>query len=423
VHKLLAWSLSAGCLAIVLAQSGREGAFRPEHLVIPAVYALIWVASLAFLARWPGGFADPVLVSAVCALTGIGLAALSRLDPAMAVRQLKWVGFGVALFTWLTVTHPWERVRSFKYVWAAGGLLLLVLTALFGVRSGGARSWLDLGFLSFQPVEVAKICAVLFLASYLAENRSFLAGARPSEIPRAEHVGPVVAMAVLFAFALAAQRDLGAALILVGLCVWMLVAATGRLYYAVAGGALIAMGGAAAVLLFDHVRTRFQVWIDPWSRAEGPGYQIVESMFALAGGGFFGTGFGLGLGHRIPAVETDFIYSLIVEEAGFIGAAALLFLLAVCCVRALAPSEDRGIDDVVRLGTAGFSIMIALQSFLIVGGVTRLLPVTGVTLPFVSYGGSSMISSFIQLGLVHSALALQARRATEPGKASRWIEA
>ncbi len=424
MDRLVLWALGAGNAAILLAELGRDGALHLSHLALPVLYTIAYVGSIWFL-RARGRPVDPMLLGVVCALTGIGLAALVRLDADLAFRQVRWIILGIGLFTWISLVSPWNWVRRYRYVWAIGGLALLSLTALFGVRSGGARSWLDLGFFSFQPVEIAKICVVFFLSSYLAENRMFLTGApgRVGGVPaRLEHLGPIGAMALLFALALVAQRDLGAALILVGLCVWMLTAATGRLFYAVIGGGLAAAGGAAAVFLFDHVRIRFKVWLDPWSMADGPGYQIVESMFALAGGGFFGSGWGHGLAHRIPAVETDFIYSLIVEEVGFIGAAGLLFLFAVYCIRALHPALDPNVEDYVRLGTAGLSVLVAMQTFLIVGGVTRLLPVTGVTLPFVSYGGSSMISSFVQLGLVNCALVAKERTLDEVSEAPRWNE-
>ena len=413
--SLLVRALILGNTALWMAQFGREGVLRLDHLYLPLGYTVGYVALFAYL-RWRGRgpVAEPILLAAVCALTGIGLAALARIDPAIAARQLRWLYLGLIALAALAHAPVWQWVRAYTYVWAAAGLFLLAWTALWGVEIRGARSWVSLGPFGFQPIEFVKILFLFALSSYLAETRLFLAGGRGRLLGgfSLRYVGPLLAMALLFTAILTLQRDLGAALLLFGLAVAMVTIATASLRYAAAGLGLIAVAAVGAAWAFDHVRTRFLVWLDPWRLAEGRGYQLVESLFALGAGGFVGTGWGQGMAFRIPVVETDFIFSLLVEETGFIGAAGVLFLLAVMSLRILAAAADPRQDDVPRLGAAGIAVLFALQSFLIVGGVTRLLPVTGVTLPLVSYGGSSLVASFIQLGVAYN---LFARPAAEGG--------
>ncbi len=422
--RLVVLALAVGDLALLLAQAGRDGAFDMRHLLAPAGYTGAYVLLLWYLGkRVQGGLADPILLSALIALTGIGLAALARIDPAMLARQLRWFWLGVGGFLVAALAPVWRYVGRYRYLWAASGFLLLLVTALFGVELGGARSWIRLGSFQFQPIEIVKILLVFYLSAHLAEAKPFLSAPRPGGGGWSEraYLGPLVVMGFLFVFVLVAQRDLGGALLLFGLVVAMLFAATGLIRYLVAGGLIAALGASLAALFFDHVRIRFLVWLDPWSYSRG--YQIVEALFALAAGGFSGTGFGRGLAHRIPAVETDFILALIAEELGLLGACGLLFLLAVICVRCLAPAFDPALEDVERLGALGVSLLVALQAGLIVAGVTRLLPVTGVTLPFVSYGGSSLVASFLQVGLVYNRLRASAR--SEAGRGSgvtQWRE-
>lgn len=429
MHRLFVLSLAVGGVALILAQGGRDGQFRIEHAFLPLVYTVAYLWLWAHLRkRGRGDPADPALLAALVALTGIGLAALSRIDPVMAGRQMRWFLMGVAAFGAAASVDVWRYVRRYRYVWAAGGLFLLALTALFGVEVGGARSWMRIGSFQFQPIEVVKILLVFYLSAHLAEARLYLSlpGGGPHAWLRRVHLGPMVALGLLFIFVLVVQRDLGGALILFGLVVAMLFAATGLARYLLAGAALALVGASLAVAYFDHVRTRFWVWLDPWNHDRG--YQIVESLFALGAGGFWGTGFGAGMAVRIPAVETDFILALITEELGLLGGAAVLALLGVVCVRSLAPAFDSGLDDVERLGTLGIGLLFALQSGLIVAGITRLLPVTGVTLPFVSYGGSSLVASFLQLGLVYNRVqaveAMKAGRSHQPGgEPAPWSEA
>lgn len=418
MHSLVVLALLAGNTGIAMAQLGRDGRFAADHLWIPLTYTVAYVALVLYLRmREQAPLADPILVASVCALTGIGLAALAGNDAAVALRQLRWLLLGLLLFAALAHAPVWSLVQRYTYLWALAGVALLGWAALYGVEVRGARSWVTLGPILFQPTEPAKILFVFAFASYLAQTNGLLA-ARSRLLSGGlslSYFGPLVLMAVLFVAILTLQRDLGAALLLFGLVVAMITVATASMRYAATGGILLIAAAAAATALFEHVRIRFSVWLDPWSVADGRGYQIVESLFALGAGGFVGTGWGRGMADRIPVVETDFIYSLITEETGLLGVAGVLFLLAVISLRTMAPAIDERRDDALRLGAIGLGMLFALQSFLIVGGVTRLLPVSGVTLPFVSYGGSSLIVSFAQVGLAYNLYAsssTQAQRRT-----------
>lgn len=412
------WALAVANAAMLLAEAGTGGIDGLAGVRLPLLFTAGYLGLVAYLkVREKGVVADPLLLSALCALTGIGIAVLYRIDAGLGHRQLLWLLLGLAAFAAAAHAPLWGVLGRYRYLLAFAGLLLLLATVLFGREAGGARLWLRFGPVGFQPVEFVKILLIAFLGAHLADSRHYIgAGGLNSRalLPPMEHLGPLALMTLLFAFLLTVQRDLGAALLLFGVFVAMLYAATGYVRYALLGIAIAVAGAAGAALLFDHVRVRFQVWIDPWKYADGRGYQIVESLFALGAGGLWGKGLGAGMGVRIPAVETDFIFALITEELGLMGAAAVLFLLAALSVRAISPLGSAEMEPAQRLVSAGIGLLFALQSALIVGGVTRLVPVTGVTLPLVSYGGSSLVASCIQLGLVYNAersAALARRRA------------
>lgn len=416
-------ALLLGNAAIWLAQVGRDGRLDIAHLWLPLGYTAGYTLFLLYLRlKERGPLGEAVLVAAACALSGIGLAALARLDAGLAVRQLRWLYLGLLAMGAIAHGPVWRWARSYPYLWAVAGLSLLAWAAIYGVEIRGARSWVRIGAFAFQPIEVVKILFLFSLASYLADTRLLLAGVagRSWGGLSLRYLGPLVVMALLFIFILTLQRDLGGALLLFGLAVALVTVATESLRYAAVGAGLLAVAAWGATSAFEHVRTRFLIWLDPWRFADGSGYQLIESMFALGAGGFIGVGWGQGMGDRIPIVETDFIYSLLVEETGLLGAAGVLFLLALISMRTLAVAFDTERDDALRLGAAGIAILFALQSFLIVGGVTRLVPVTGVTLPLVSYGGSSLVASFLMLGLAYNLLAAKDQAATAQREAVAW---
>ena len=361
---------------------------------------LIAHVAARFLARG----ADPSLLPIAFLLTGIGLATITRLDPELAASQVLWVLAGVvALVSVLAAVPSLERLARYKYTIALAGIVLLVLPAIIGVEVNGAKLWLRFAGFSFQPAEVAKILIVLFLAAYLAEKREVLSVSTKRTLgvwlPPAKHLGPLVVMWAVSLVVLVAEKDLGSSLLFFGVFLVMLYAATGRPGYVLVGMGLFSVGATGAYLAFGHVQQRIAIWLDPFADAAGRGYQLAQSLFALAAGRVLGVGIGHGLPGRIPFVETDFIFTAIAEELGLLGGAALIIAYLAFSLRGLA-TASRARSDVAALVAAGLVATFGLQTFVIIGGVTRLIPLTGITLPFVSYGGSSILSNFILLGLL-----------------------
>lgn len=404
-RRLPALALGIAGLAFSLSLGGSGRVLTVDWAIVLLTLAGGAAAFLA-LQRMPaeGRTEAALLLAAAVALAGVGLSAIARLDPALAWRQVGWLLGGLLLYVVTASYAPWRMFARFTYLWGLAGVTLLLLTLFFGVEAGGARSWLAVGPFQFQPGEFVKILLVLFFAGYLSQRRQLLAAATRRlgrlSVPEWRHAGPLLVMWGWFLIILIVQRDLGAALLLFGVAVAMLYFATGRKLWLGSGLLLTALGAAAAFAVFGHVRTRFLVWLDPWARVDGGGYQIVQSLFALGAGGLFGTGLGFGEPQRIPVAVTDFIFAALGEEIGFAGLVALLVtysLIVACGFRAAA-----GRDAFRALAAAGIAALFGLQGLLITGGVTRLVPLTGVTLPFVSYGGSSMLASFLMLGLLAS---------------------
>lgn len=385
VHGSARRTLAWGDLAV---PAGLAGAFLVAHLVVRRAA--------------PG--ADPVLLPIAALLSGIGLAFLTRLDPDLASAQVMWLLAGVGVMALTLVAVPsLERLARYKYTVAIAGTVLLVLPAIVGREVNGARLWLRLGSWSFQPAEVAKVLLVIFFAAYLAENREVLSVSTRRMLgiwfPPARRLGPLVAMWALSLVVLVAEKDLGSSLLFFGLFLVMLYAATGRPAYVLAGSGLFAAGASAAYALFGHVQARIGTWLDPFADVAGRGYQLSQSLFALAAGGMAGVGIGRGFPGRIPFVETDFIFTAMAEEIGLLGGAAVIVAYLVICLRGLATSV-RARSDMAALTAVGLIAVFGLQTFVIIGGVTRLIPLTGITLPFVSYGGSSVVSNFMLLALL-----------------------
>lgn len=400
---LLLASAPVVLLAFALVHGEAHGELGWPDLAVPAALLLAFLA--AHLAtRLLAPRSDPALLPIAAMLSGLGLAFVTRLDPARAASQAAWllIGVGVMVAT-LVLVPSLERLARYKYTVMLTGLALLLLPAVIGREVNGAKLWLRVGDLSFQPAEVAKILVVLFLAAYLAENREVLSVSTRRFaglwLPPARHLGPLVAMWAVSLVVLVFERDLGGSLLFFGVFLLMLFVATGRSAYVLAGVALFGAGASAAYVLFSHVQTRISVWLDPFADPQGRGYQLLQSLFALGAGGMAGTGIGKGLPDRIPYVTTDFIFTAIAEEIGLVGAAAIVLACLVLCLRGLAVAT-RARSDVAAFTATGLVAAFGLQVFVIVGGVTRLVPLTGVTLPFVSYGGSSVLANFMLLALL-----------------------
>lgn len=387
--------------ALVEVQAAR--AFEWSMLLVPGALLAAFVAAHAAVRRFAPA-ADPALLPAAFVLAGMGLSFVTRLDRELAASQVMWLFVGVAaLVATLVLVPSLERLARYKYTIMLTGIVLLVMPALIGREINGAKLWIRFGGFSFQPGEIAKLCIIVFLAAYLAENREMLSVSTRRifglKLPEPRTLGPLLLMWVASLFVLVFERDLGSSLLLFGIFLVMIYVATGRAAYVVVGLVLFGAGATVAWRMFDHVQTRVAIWLDPFADAAGRGYQLVQSLFALAAGGVIGTGPGQGLPTRIPFVSTDFIFSAIGEELGLLGASAVIVCFLVIVVRGLATAA-RAKTDMAAFTAVGLVASVGLQAFVIIGGVTRLIPLTGVTLPFVSYGGSSLLSTFIALALL-----------------------
>lgn len=349
---------------------------------------------------------DPLLFPIAGMLTVIGLVFVYRLQPTLLPFQLTWFAAGATGFAVITcwLRKP-EQLRLYKYIIGIGGLLLMLLTITFGVNIGGNKSWLVLGPLSFEPAEFAKILLVIFLAGYLEEKGKLLAdsrwGTEKLALPHPLHLGPMLVMWGIALILLVIEKDLGAALLYYSTFLTMLYMASGRFFYVGLGSVLMILGGWLSYHLFSHVKVRFDIWLNPWADPEGIGYQIVQSLFALGTGGILGTGLSTGSPELVPAVHTDFVFAAIGEELGLAGTLMILLIYVLLVYRGFRAAMLAK-NEFCALLAAGLSSLLAWQTFVIIGGVTKLVPLTGVTLPFISYGGSSMLASFIILGLLHN---------------------
>ncbi|HEY7755703.1 MAG TPA: FtsW/RodA/SpoVE family cell cycle protein, partial [Actinomycetota bacterium] len=353
--------------------------------------------------------ADPALFPTAGVLVGLGFAMIFRLSGGLAAEQATWVVVGLLAFAaTLIVVRDHRMLDAYTYTIGLAGLVLLMLPMVPGIGEtiNGARLWVQIGPLGFQPAELGKVLIVIFLASYLNQRRELLQVATsrigPLRLPAAKHLAPVLlawaaSLAILFV-----QRDLGASLLYFGIFVVMLWVATGRAAYLVFGLLLFAIGAYAGWMLFDHVQLRVDVWLnalDP-DKVFDLGYgQLAQAQLGMATGGLVGAGLGQGSPGLIPFAATDFIFAAIGEELGLLGTTAVLLLYVVLVGKGLKIALDCR-DGFGRLLATGLATLIALQTFVIVGGVTRVIPLTGVTLPFMSYGGSSLVSNFVLLALL-----------------------
>lgn len=369
------------------------------NLVVTAAF----LGSYIVLRRWKIR-GDSLLFPLAAMLNTAGLIMILRLSPEFAEKQFIWLLAGQLVFL-LTVKllTDYEKLEDYKYIYIFGGLLLLLATIVFGKETGGARSWLDFGVFRLQPSELVKIFLVIFLAGYLEEEKEILtAGTRNYmgiPVPSLQYVGPLLVMWGFSLLLLVFQNDLGTALIFFSTFLAMIFIATGRWSYIVSGAVLFSIGAGICYLLYGHVQVRVNIWLNPWPDIDGKGYQIVQSLFAIGSGGFYGTGLGMGKPNLIPAVHTDFVFSAWSEEMGFLGAIALLLIYCLLIYRGyrIAMKARSGFGTLLA---AGLTSLLAIQTLVIIGGVIKLLPLTGVTLPFVSYGGSSLVSSYFLLGLL-----------------------
>jgi cell division protein FtsW (lipid II flippase) len=391
-------ALFAGHVALVLA--GR----RADQVLLPTI-GLLGGVSLILMERLPQS-----LVTQSLAGRTFGLASI----------QLGWLLLALAVITIVALavrSDAW--LRRYKYTWAAAGIGLLLLTFLFGNEVNGALLTIQIGPLSGQPTELIKVILVIFLAGYLSEFRPILVEASmrlgPLRLPPVPYLLPMLAMWAMALGIVVIQRDLGAALLFFAVFLALVYIATARASYVVIGLVLFAAGSAIAYQLFGTVRDRVDIWINPFLDASGKGYQVVQSLYAFARGGILGTGLGAGLplvGGRlpIPAIHTDFPFAALGEELGLIGVVAVLGLYLIVIERGLRVAASAA-DDFRSLLAAGLTLVVGVQAFIIAAGNLKLIPLTGVTLPFISYGGSSLLANGVVIGLL---LALSDRGVEPP---------
>ncbi|MFM7598010.1 MAG: FtsW/RodA/SpoVE family cell cycle protein [Actinomycetota bacterium] len=418
VLMILAWGLGVlGTLQV--AWSTGEGV-HPRFWITAGVVGAIALTT-HIIVRWRVPYADPFILPIATLLTILGLTMIYRLDVAAAQRaerndnpiptpdvynQLTWYAVAATLFILVLIVLRDHRVLQ-RYTYTAGligvVLLLLPLAPVIGATVNGSTLWVRIGGLTFQPAEAAKIFLTIFFAGYLVVTRDSLALVRTKFLgigfPRARDLGPILIVWVVSLGVLIFERDLGTSLLFFGLFVAMLYIATQRVSWLVLGSLLFDIGSVGAYLLFGHVRARVQVWLDPFAYADTGGYQIVQSLYGFSNGGLFGTGLGRGYPDLVPFANTDFILAGLGEELGLTGVFAILLLYAVLIERGLRIAVTVR-DPFGQLLAAGLSITFAIQVFVIVGGVTRLIPLTGLTTPFLSYGGSSLVANWVIIAIL-----------------------
>jgi cell division protein FtsW (lipid II flippase) len=388
-----------------LAGEGKAGSL-PANIgpFLALIFLLLLIGHLA-LRLWARD-ADPVLLPVAGLLNGIGYVFIARLSSSQAAAQAVWSAVGMAAFVVTIVVV--KRVRDlerYRYTFAfvGIGLLLLPLLPHIGENINGARLWVHVGSHEFQPGELAKLALAIFFASALVERADQLAhgtrrlGRMLVIDPR--YLAPIVAAWGLSLLIFLAENDLGSSFLFFALFVGMLWVSTNRAFYLALGAAMFALGSWFALKVIGHAQSRVQSWLDPWKNAQGNGYQIIQGWFAIADGGLWGTGPGQSNAAHIPEASSDLIFAVIAEEIGLVGATAVLMAYMLMVGTGLRIAI-RCTNSFEKLLATGLALVLGVQTFVIVGGVTRVIPLTGITLPFVAYGGSSLISNYILLALL-----------------------
>jgi cell division protein FtsW (lipid II flippase) len=408
--RLLAFAVAITAFAGIMLGWSQDADLPPAAIVTGL--ALTVIATVVHVTvRWSAPDADATLLPLAFLLNGLGLVFVRRVDLAtgsnLAATQTVWTAVSVAgMCALLLLVRRIHDLSRYQYTFGLATIVLLLSPLVPGLTAGvinGARLWIDIAGMRFQPGEIAKITMVIFVAGYLQRNRALLSIATqrfgPLLIPAARHLAPVVAASLVALVIMAGLRDLGSALLFFGVFVAMLYVATGRLAYPAIGALAFAIGAFIAYHLFGHVRVRVRIWLDPWADLHDTGYQLVQSLFAIGTGGLTGTGLGQGRPQDVPFSATDAIFVVIGEELGLLGATAILLGFLLLTVRGFRIAQTAR-DEFSTLLAMGLTLTLALQTFVIVGGLTRLVPLTGITLPFISYGGSSLLANYLIVALL-----------------------
>lgn len=416
---LLILAVALGILAYVQVGLAVDGAL-PSNIAWQAGAFAVLAVAVHLLLRWQAPYADPVILPVAVALTGIGLAMIYRLDLAytsqgqqsgFAPKQLLWMLVGMAAATAILFLFKDHRVlRRYTYLFGLLGIVLLLLPLVpgLGTTVNGSTIWIRVGPMSFQPGELAKIVLAVFFAGYLVTTRDNLALAGKKvlglQLPRMRDLGPILIAWGVAIGVLVFQRDLGTSLLFFGFFVAMLYVATERVSWILIGLTLFGAGAFAATRLFGHVQARIDVWLhafdtDIYDRYPGGSYQVVQGLFGMASGGLMGTGWGEGYSYLVPYANSDFIWASLGEELGLTGLLALLLLYLIFVERGV--RIGIGVrDGFGKLLCAGLAFVIAFQAFVVIGGVTRLIPLTGLALPFMAYGGSALLTNWMIVGIL-----------------------
>jgi cell division protein FtsW (lipid II flippase) len=416
---ILSFLVGGGAIALVALARDAETVSVTGPL-IGAVVGSYVVAHVVL--RKVAAHADALVLPLTATLNAIGVAAVYRLSPdEYGPTQVTWTVLGIGCFVaTLFIVNDYRMLARYKYILGFAGVGLLLLPASpLGRTINGARLWVGVGGFTFQPGELAKVCLVIFFAAYLAERKELLAIASRRvagmHIPDLKHFGPLLVMWGLSLAVLFFEKDLGSSLLFFSIFLVMIYIATARLVYLLFGSALFVVGAYTGYQMFTHVQQRVTVWLDVFNPRliRDESYQLAQSLFAFATGGLFGTGLGQGRPDLIPAARTDFIFSVIGEELGLLGTAAVLLCFILLVARGFHIAMNAR-TDFGQLLAAGLTTIFGIQTIIILGGVTRLLPLTGITLPFMSFGGSSLLSNFVLVAILAR---ISHQNTSEPGPA------
>lgn len=400
-------------VALLIVEANQEQGLRWDLLSYTLAFLTLFVCAHLVIRRY-APYADPLLLPVVALLNGLGLVLIHRLDLVpgssegpSAQQQMLWTLVGVIGFSLVVALLTDHRMLArYDYICGALGLVLLAIPALLPAslsETNGAKIWIRLPGFSIQPAEFSKILLLIFFAGVLVAKRHLFTSAGKHflgmDLPRPRDLAPLLAAWIISVGVMVFEKDLGTSLLLYASFLVMVYIATERLSWVVIGLGLFAAGSVMAYHLFGHVRDRVQTWMDPFADPEGAGYQVVQSQFSFATGGVFGTGLGNGQPGTVPAASTDFIIAVVGEELGLVGLAGVLMLYTIVIVRGLRTAIAVR-DSFGKLLAAGLASTLGIQLFIVVGGVTGLIPLTGLTTPWMSYGGSSLVANYLLLAIL-----------------------